>query len=54
MRASNLIAVLASFVPSGMRKIERVSLYPSELEGIRMERQEMEGLPRIYSVSRSG
>ena len=45
IRATDLMAVFSSFVPSGGR-ILRISIYPSDFGKERMEREEMEGPPK--------
>ncbi|TKA65122.1 hypothetical protein B0A55_10166 [Friedmanniomyces simplex] len=52
MRATDIMAVAASFVPSGGR-IERITIYPSEFGRERLEREELEGPPReIFASSK--
>ncbi|KAK0861731.1 pre-rRNA-processing protein esf1 [Friedmanniomyces endolithicus] len=52
IRATDIMTVAASFVPSGGR-IERVTIYPSEFGRERLEREELEGPPRdIFASSK--
>jgi hypothetical protein len=50
IRAADIMAVAASFVPAGGR-IENVTIYPSEFGRERMEREELEGPPREIFAS---
>jgi hypothetical protein len=50
IRAADIMAVAASFVPAGGR-IESVTIYPSEFGRERMEREELEGPPREIFAS---
>ena len=53
IRATDLMAVFSSFVPSGGR-ILRISIYPSDFGKERMEREEMEGPPKeIFGQEKS-
>ncbi|KAF7521927.1 hypothetical protein G7054_g12287 [Neopestalotiopsis clavispora] len=45
IKSSDLMALMASFVPEGGR-IEKVSIYPSEFGKERMQREELEGPPK--------
>ena len=52
IRASDLLAVFSSFLPSSGR-ILKVEVYPSEFGKERMQREEMEGPPKEIFASRS-
>ena len=54
MRATDLLAVAQSFVPSDGGGIKQVSIYPSEFGKERMEREELEGPPREIFTNREG
>ncbi|EMC91985.1 hypothetical protein BAUCODRAFT_117187 [Baudoinia panamericana UAMH 10762] len=52
LRAADIMAVAASFVPSSGR-IEKVAVYPSEFGRERMQREEIEGPPKeIFSATK--
>lgn len=53
IRAADLMAVFASFCPSGGR-VERVTIYPSEFGKERLAREEVEGPPPELFASKDG